>query len=102
MPRPLFFYIYVLNTMAFILFGMDKALSKRKDARRIPEKTLLWLARLGGGTGGCLGMLLFRHKTKHKQFKVLVPLWAVIWIAVVVVYVYKKDYIYGLLENISL
>jgi len=101
MPRPLFFYLSVVNTMAFILFGMDKALSKRKGSQRIPEQTLLWFARLGGGVGGCLGMLLFRHKTKHKQFKVLVPLWAVIWIAVVVVCIYKKDYICSLLDNIS-
>ena len=80
MPRQLIFYLSVVNTAAFILYGMDKYLSKRKGSPRVPEKTLLWLARIGGGAGCCLGMLLFRHKTKHVNFKLLVPLWTVIWV----------------------
>ena len=31
------------------------------------------------GLGCWLGMMLFRHKTKHTQFMVLVPLWTVVW-----------------------
>lgn len=88
MPRPLIFYLCVVNTAAFILYGMDKYLSKRKGSPRVPEKTLLWLARAGGGAGCWLGMLLFRHKTKHVNFKVLVPLWTIIWIAVIVICYY--------------
>lgn len=80
MPRQLIFYLSVVNTVAFILYGMDKYLSKRKGSQRVPEKTLLWLARIGGGVGCWLGMLLFRHKTKHANFKLLVPLWTIIWV----------------------
>jgi uncharacterized membrane protein YsdA (DUF1294 family) len=80
MPSQLILYLAVVNTAAFILYGMDKYLSKRKGSPRVPEKTLLWLARLGGGAGCWLGMLLFRHKTKHVNFKLLVPLWTVIWV----------------------
>ena len=80
MPSQLILYFAVVNTAAFILYGMDKYLSKRKGSPRVPEKTLLWLARLGGGVGCWLGMLLFRHKTKHVNFKLLVPLWTVIWV----------------------
>ena len=29
-------------------------------------------------------MVLFRHKTKHNRFMILVPLWTVLWIAAVV------------------
>ena len=86
MPIQLVFYLCIVNTMALILYGMDKYLSKRKGSQRIPERTLLWLARLGGGAGCLLGMLFFRHKTKHVRFKVLVPLWTVIWIVIIVLF----------------
>lgn len=98
MPFPLVFYLFVVNTMALILYGMDKYLSKHKGSQRIPERTLLWLARLGGGAGCWLGMLLFRHKTKHTNFKVLVPLWTVLWLVIILVWLWKKDYICALIK----
>lgn len=97
MPIQLVFYLSVVNTAAFILYGMDKYLSKHKGSQRVPERTLLWLARLGGGAGCWLGMLLFRHKTKHANFKVLVPLWTLLWLAIIVVWLLKKDYIIALI-----
>ncbi len=98
MPFPLIFYLFVVNTMALILYGMDKDLSKHKGSQRIPERTLLWLARIGGGAGCWLGMLLFRHKTKHANFKVLVPLWTVLWLVIILVWLWKKDYICALIK----
>lgn len=82
MPRPLIFYLFAVNLFAFIVYGFDKIQSKRKGWR-VPERTLLWLARLGGGVGCWFGMLLFRHKTKHVRFNILVPLWTVVWVALV-------------------
>ena len=41
---------------------------------RIPEATLLWSAVLFGALGAFLGMSLFRHKTKHAVFIVVVTL----------------------------
>lgn len=84
MPQPLVIYLIAINVMGMALYGLDKAFSKQKGHRRIPERVLLWLARLGGGVGCWIGMLLFRHKTKHIRFKVLVPLWTVIWIALII------------------
>lgn len=49
MSRLLFFYILLINLLSFVLYGIDKAKSKRKRSSRIPERTLLWVARLGGG-----------------------------------------------------
>ena len=98
MPFPLVFYLFVVNTMALILYGMDKYLSKHKGSQRIPERTLLWLARIGGGAGCWLGMLLFRHKTKHANFKVLVLLWTVFWLVIILVWLWKKDYICALIK----
>lgn len=76
-----FFPIYLLlNLLGFVLYGIDKAKSKRNGSRRIPERMLLWVARLGGGVGCWLGMMLFRHKTKHTRFMILVPLWTIVWV----------------------
>ena len=83
MPQILLCYLLLINLVGFVLYGVDKAKSKGKS-RRIPERTLLWVARLGGGLGCWLGMMLFRHKTKHTRFMILVPLWTVLWAAAVV------------------
>ena len=89
MNAPLLTYLSAINVLAFVTYAIDKALSKRKGCRRIPERLLLWLARLGGGLGCWLGMMVFRHKTKHKQFKVLVPLWTVVWGALAVYFILR-------------
>lgn len=67
-----FLYMAVVSVVGFITMGIDKAKAK-KGAWRIPEKTLLGIAILGGGAGVWLGMQMFRHKTKHLQFKIGVP-----------------------------
>ena len=72
--------LLVLNLLAFCLYGIDK-LKARRGAWRIPEATLLLVAALGGSLGALLGMELFRHKTKHAKFRVLVPLFLVLHIA---------------------
>ena len=87
MPRILILYLILINLVGFVLYALDKAKSKRKGSRRIPERVLLWAARLGGGVGCWLGMMLFRHKTKHVRFKVLVPLWTVLWVVALVLLV---------------
>lgn len=76
--RLLIVYLVLVNILGFVLYGLDKAKSKGKG-RRIPERTLLLVAGIGGGAGCWLGMMLFRHKTKHVRFKVLVPLLTVVW-----------------------
>ena len=73
----LLLYLILINLLGFVLYGMDKVKSKGKD-RRIPERVLLWVARLGGGLGCWLGMMFFRHKTQHTRFMILVPLWTVL------------------------
>ena len=61
-------WILIMSIVGFIAMGIDKSKAKR-NAWRIPEKTLLMIAFLGGGAGVWLGMEVFRHKTKHSQFK---------------------------------
>lgn len=45
----------------------------QKKRWRIPERTLLGVAALGGSVGVLLGMYTFRHKTKHRKFTLGVP-----------------------------
>ena len=74
-------YLLLMSLLALLLFALDKAKAKRK-AWRIPERTLLLVAFLGGAPGAWIGMTLFRHKTRHTKFNVLVPLAMLLWIGV--------------------
>lgn len=76
-----------INLISFALYGIDK-LKAKAGAWRISEATLL-LAALLGPVGAMLGMELFRHKTKHAKFKILVPLFLVLHIALAV-YIFKR------------
>ncbi len=62
----------VWNAVVFIMYGIDKARSKR-GLRRVSEKTLLLSAAAMGAVGALAGMYAFRHKTKHARFTVGVP-----------------------------
>lgn len=63
----LLWYLAAVNLVTFTVYGVDKA-KARRGAWRIPEKTLFLLPLLGGSVGALLGMLVFRHKTKHWYF----------------------------------
>ena len=79
MNEILWIYLVVINVAALALFGADKRKAK-KHAWRISEKALFLSAVLGGSAGALLGMLLFRHKTKHWYFVIGIPLILVIQI----------------------
>ena len=66
-------YMLLMSLTLFAFMGSDKRRARR-HGRRTPERTLFWLAALGGGIGGCIGMVAFRHKTKHTSFIVGMPL----------------------------
>ena len=66
-------YFAAANLLAFALCGWDKWAAKR-DARRVPERRLLFFCALGGSPAFLLGMALFRHKIRKPKFFVGVPL----------------------------
>ena len=68
------------SLILFVTMGFDKGRAKGKG-RRINEATLFAWAILGGAPGGCLGMWLFRHKTRHSYFKWGFPLLSLAWLA---------------------
>ena len=68
----LILYYIAVNIAAFVMYGADKYFAKKK-MRRISEKSLILVAAMGGAFGAYAGMQIFRHKTKHTKFNVLVP-----------------------------
>lgn len=76
-----------INVIAFLLYGIDKR-NARKGLRRIPEKTLLGIAAVGGSVGAYGGMQLFRHKIRKPKFSIGVPLILVIQVGILL-YIYR-------------
>ena len=71
-----------MSCVTFAMYGIDKW--KARNGRwRISEKALLLSALCMGGIGAMLGMHIFRHKTKHWYFRVLVPVFAILNIALI-------------------
>ena len=68
----LLIYLLTVNALALAFMLADKRKAK-KNAWRIPEATLMGLAAIGGSLGAWLGMVLFRHKTRHLKFSVGIP-----------------------------
>lgn len=70
--KVLLVYLIFTNIVAFVAMGIDKYKAKH-NKWRIQEKTLFFLAAIGGSLGALYGMHLFRHKTKHKSFMLGMP-----------------------------
>ena len=76
----LWYYLVVVNAVAFCMYGIDKRKAIKKRWR-IPEATLLGIAFVGGSAGAWVGMRMFRHKTQHLKFMILVPVFFVLQVA---------------------
>ena len=70
-------YLVLVNLVSFVMYGIDKR-KAIKDQWRIPEKTLLLAALVGGSLGAFVGMQIFHHKTKHWNFKTFFPLMLIV------------------------
>ncbi|MDO5401760.1 MAG: DUF1294 domain-containing protein [Eubacteriales bacterium] len=72
MMNYVFAYLAIINAAGFLLMLADKY-KARKNLWRIPERTLMTVAALGGSVGCLAGMYLVRHKTQHPKFTVGIP-----------------------------
>ena len=77
-------YLITINFMAFIVYGVDKYKAV-SGQWRIPESTLIAFAAMGGAAGALSGMLIWHHKTRKWKFRILVPLFLMVWIVVAVI-----------------
>ena len=72
MVKLLLLYLFLITALGLLLMLADKA-KARKNLWRIPERTLMTVAALGGSLGCLMGMYTARHNTRHWKFVVGVP-----------------------------
>lgn len=70
----------LLNIYGFFIMYADKQRAKQ-NKWRVSERHIWLVAVVGGALGATIGMRQFRHKTKHKQFAILLPILSVLTIA---------------------
>ncbi|WP_276355547.1 DUF1294 domain-containing protein [Cohnella caldifontis] len=88
MQQALWIYLAFVNALAYLLMTLDKS-KARRGAWRIPERTLLLAAAVGGALGAWIAMRTRRHKTKHAVFAVGIPFLFVLQ-AALLVWVYAR------------
>ena len=72
MTEIILIYLIVMNFAGLITMCVDKYRATSRQWR-LGEKLLLGIAVFGGSIGSILGMIMFRHKTKHIQFYIGLP-----------------------------
>ena len=75
-------FLLFWNIAILGVYGIDKH-KARKNKWRISEPTLITCAFMMGGVGALLGMYVFRHKTQHTKFRLLIPLAVAVNIGIV-------------------
>ncbi len=85
-------YLLLMNIAGFVMMGLDKRFSKIQGKRRIPERTLLTTAFIGGALGSYIGMKLFHHKTLHSKFRYGIPAIIVVHILLVLFFLTKTEF----------
>lgn len=75
-------YLAIVNSVTFILFGIDKWKAVH-NRWRIKILVLLGFCAIGGSIGGLLGMKVFHHKTHKSYFSFGVPLILLVQILVI-------------------
>lgn len=81
-------YLLIVNLLGFSSMGIDKKRAKAREWR-IKESTLFLIAFIGGSLGSLLGMKVFRHKTKHRSFQILIPSFLILQIIIGIIYIVK-------------
>lgn len=61
-------YAFAVNVAGFLAFAWDKHCA-RNGMWRVPERTLLTLAFIGGAAGALAGQHALRHKTRKEPFR---------------------------------
>lgn len=77
-------WLVFINIFTFAAYALDKY-KVVHHAWRIPERTLILLAAIGGSVGALSAMYIVRHKTKHNKFRIGVP--AILVIQLILAYI---------------
>ncbi len=57
-----------MSVVTFAIYGLDKLQAQMSNGQRVPEMVLHLLALAGGVAGAWIGRGIFRHKTLHLKF----------------------------------
>ena len=74
-------YLLLINIITYFTYAADKT-KARQNKWRIPERTLILLALLGGSPAAPLAMKHCHHKTRHLKFKLGIPIILIIQIII--------------------
>ena len=86
------YYLIFINIVGILSMYLDKYFAKN-NMYRISEKNLFIIAIIGGSIGSIIGMYKFRHKTKHKNFTMGLPIILVIQLFLLnLYYSYELNY----------
>lgn len=77
---PLAVWFAAVSVVSVVLTVYDKSASKKRK-RRIPERTLLIFAAVGGALAMYVTMQIIRHKTNHTKFMVPLPIFILLHLA---------------------
>lgn len=81
MNKIIMIYLFTVNVLTFIVFGVDKWKAVH-EKWRIRVSTLLGLSAIGGAAGGWTAMYVFRHKTQKVLFKIGVPAMLIVQVGI--------------------
>ena len=81
-------YLLAVNALGLFIMHYDKYLAKN-NMWRIPERTLLTIAVIGGSPGCLMGMYTARHKTKKPKFSVGIPVLLILQVLAAAIYLQK-------------
>ena len=101
MPNTAFYilagYFVIISVVAVMITVKDKAIAKKNEPlvekygktskrlqRRVPERTLMTIAALGGSVAMLITMKKIRHKTSKTKFMVGIPVIIILQAAVIV------------------
>lgn len=76
-------YLLIINIISYLVMGWDKR-AAIKHNQRIPEKTLLILALIGGSLGSIAAMIILHHKNRKPKFLFGFPIIFVLQIVIII------------------
>lgn len=85
-------FVVVWNLVVFFIYYYDKR-AAINGTRRVPEIKLITYALCFGALGAYAGMKIFHHKTQHSKFMILVPIFLIVQLVVVYLFIRGEGYL---------